>query len=95
MPRPLFHCEGLRHLSLADNELGAVPAALASLAQLTHLDLSKNVLTDLPETMKQCRQLEVIQVRYALQLWPGMETKLNCLKAMYFEQHDVMVYLLT
>ena len=60
--RPLFHCHGLKDLSLADNELGNVPTALSSLAQLVSLDVSKNVLIDLPETIKQCKHLAVIQV---------------------------------
>ena len=61
LPRPLFHCHGLRRLGLADNDLGSLPPALASLTQLVHLDVSKNVLTDLPETIKQCKQLAIIE----------------------------------
>ena len=64
--RPLFHCHGLKDLSLADNELGQVPTAVSSLAQLVSLDVSKNVLIDLPETIKQCKHLAVIQVRWSL-----------------------------
>ena len=60
--RPLFHCHGLQHLNLADNELGTIPPAVSSLALLRSLDVSKNVLTDLPETIKQCKHLAVIQV---------------------------------
>ena len=60
--RPLFHCHGLKQLQLADNELGTIPAAVSSLSLLTQLDVSKNVLTDLPETIKQCKHLAVIQV---------------------------------
>ena len=60
--RPLFHCHGLKQLNLADNELGNIPPAVSSLALLTSLDVSKNVLTDLPETIKQCKHLAVIQV---------------------------------
>ena len=63
LPRPLFHCHGLKDLSLADNELGQVPTAVSSLSQLVSLDVSKNVLIDLPETIKQCKQLAVIQVK--------------------------------
>ena len=60
--RPLFHCHGLKELNLADNELGSIPSAVSSLAFLTSLDVSKNVLTDLPETIKQCKHLAMIQV---------------------------------
>ena len=63
LPRPLFHCHGLKDLSLADNELGNVPTAVSSLATLVRLDVSKNVLIDLPETIKQCKHLAVIQVK--------------------------------
>ena len=60
--RPLFHCQELQHLNLADNELGTIPPAISTLSFLTSLDVSKNVLTDLPETIKQCKHLAVIQV---------------------------------
>ena len=63
LPRPLFHCHGLKQLNLADNELGNIPPAVSSLALLTSLDVSKNVLTDLPETIKQCKHLAVVQVQ--------------------------------
>ena len=48
---------------MADNELGNVPTAVSSLSQLVSLDVSKNVLIDLPETIKQCKHLAVIQVK--------------------------------
>ena len=34
LPRPLFHCHGLRELYLADNEISTMPPALASLIHL-------------------------------------------------------------
>ena len=34
LPRPLFHCHGLRQLGLADNEIAAIPPAVSSLSQL-------------------------------------------------------------
>ena len=40
----------------------SVPA-VSSLSQLVSLDVSKNVLIDLPETIKQCKHLAVIQVK--------------------------------
>ena len=58
LPRQLFHCEGLRHLSVADNDVHVIPPALASLASLRYLNVSKNVLTDIPDSIKQCKQLE-------------------------------------
>ena len=63
LPRTLFQCHGLKQLNLADNELGNIPPAVSSLALLTSLDVSKNVLTDLPETIKQCKHLAVVQVK--------------------------------
>ena len=38
LPRPLFHCHGLKQLSLSDNEVAQLPHALASLIhlQVTH-----------------------------------------------------------
>lgn len=34
LPRPLFHCHGLKELLLADNEISTLPPALASLIHL-------------------------------------------------------------
>ena len=34
LPRPLFHCHGLKQLSLSDNEVAQLPHALASLIHL-------------------------------------------------------------
>lgn len=34
LPRPLFHCHGLKELSLSDNEIVRLPHALASLIHL-------------------------------------------------------------
>lgn len=42
LPRPLFQCHELRVLSLSDNEITALPPAIASLINLENLDLSKN-----------------------------------------------------
>eukprot|EP00090_Calanus_glacialis_P017436 TRINITY_DN2715_c0_g1_i4.p1 TRINITY_DN2715_c0_g1~~TRINITY_DN2715_c0_g1_i4.p1 ORF type:complete len:1218 (-),score=253.04 TRINITY_DN2715_c0_g1_i4:69-3722(-) len=84
LPRPLFHCHGLRHLGLADNELGTIPQALSSLSQLVTLDVSKNVLTDIPETIKQCKQLAVIEASVnPLQKIPEGCTQLVSLTELY------------
>ena len=42
LPRELFHCHGLRHLSISDNELQTLPPAVAALTALHTLDVSKN-----------------------------------------------------
>ena len=60
LPRQLFHCEGLRHISVADNDVHVIPEALASLTNLYFLNVSKNVLTDIPDTIKQCKQLTIL-----------------------------------
>ena len=51
---------------MADNEVGQVPSAVSSLAGLVSLDVSKNVLIDLPDTIKQCKHLAVIQVKLSV-----------------------------
>ena len=86
--RPLFHCHGLKDLSLADNEVGQVPSAVSSLAGLVSLDVSKNVLIDLPDTIKQCKHLAIIQVKlsvsstppssFAHSLSPGRRVSTHC-----------------
>ena len=38
----LFYCHGLRKLTVSDNDLISIPPAVASLANLEHLDFSKN-----------------------------------------------------
>ena len=84
LTRPLFHCHGLKDLSLADNELGNVPTAVSSLATLVRLDVSKNVLIDLPETIKQCKHLAVIQASVnPLQKIPEGCTQLISLTELY------------
>jgi Leucine-rich repeat (LRR) protein len=60
LPRQLFHCEGLRSLSVADNDVHVLPPAVSSLSSLTYLNLSKNVLTDIPDSIKQCKQLAIL-----------------------------------
>ncbi|CAN8010477.1 unnamed protein product, partial [Ixodes pacificus] len=42
LPRPLFHCHGLRKLNLSDNDIQTLPPALSSLVGLEELDISKN-----------------------------------------------------
>ena len=38
----LFYCHGIRKLSISDNEIKTIPAAIESLISLEHIDLSKN-----------------------------------------------------
>ena len=56
LPRQLFHCEGLRRISVADNDVHVIPEALSSLTNLLYLNVSKNVLTDIPNTIKTHRR---------------------------------------
>ncbi|GFX63911.1 leucine-rich repeat-containing protein 7 [Trichonephila clavipes] len=60
LPRPLFHCHGLRKLNLSDNEVQTLPPAIASLINLEHLDISKNGILEIPESIKGCKCLTVI-----------------------------------
>ncbi|GIY16604.1 leucine-rich repeat-containing protein 7 [Caerostris darwini] len=60
LPRPLFHCHGLRKLNLSDNEVQTLPSAIASLINLEHLDISKNGILEIPESIKGCKCLTVI-----------------------------------
>ena len=49
LPRQLFHCEGLKSLTVCDNDVHVLPPAISSLANLSYLNVSKNVLTDIPK----------------------------------------------
>ncbi|XP_076035613.1 uncharacterized protein LOC143021773 isoform X2 [Oratosquilla oratoria] len=60
LPRQLFHCHGLKVLGLSDNDLQALPPAIASLISLNTLDLSKNAISDIPDNIKGCKQLSVV-----------------------------------
>ncbi|CAM1325269.1 Uncharacterised protein g8899 [Pycnogonum litorale] len=60
LPRPLFHCHGLKKLSLNDNEIESLPPAIASLINLEELDISKNSVLEFPDNIKGCKHLHVI-----------------------------------
>ncbi|XP_046405155.1 erbin-like isoform X2 [Ischnura elegans] len=60
LPRPLFHCHGLRHLGLSDNEIQSIPAAISSLINLEHLDISKNGISGIPDSIKGCKVLATV-----------------------------------
>ena len=57
----LFQCHGLRTLYLADNELQKLSPAIGSLVNLEHLDISKNGIQDLPDSIKNCKKLGVVE----------------------------------
>ncbi|XP_054715521.1 erbin-like [Uloborus diversus] len=60
LPRPLFHCHGLRKLNLSDNEIQNLPPAIASLINLERLDISKNGILEIPDNIKGCKCLTAI-----------------------------------
>ncbi|XP_042909223.1 uncharacterized protein [Parasteatoda tepidariorum] len=60
LPRPLFHCHGLRKLNLSDNEIQTLPPAIASLINLEQLDISKNGVLEIPDSIKGCKCLNAI-----------------------------------
>uniref|UniRef100_A0A2C9JVF7 PDZ domain-containing protein n=1 Tax=Biomphalaria glabrata TaxID=6526 RepID=A0A2C9JVF7_BIOGL len=60
LPRELFYCHGLRHLSISDNEITNIPPAISSLGNLEELDFSKNGIIDVPESIKGCKYLRSI-----------------------------------
>ncbi|XP_057379776.1 leucine-rich repeat-containing protein 7-like [Daphnia carinata] len=57
LPRPLFHCHGLKELWLSDNEISQLPPALASLIHLQVLDISKNALSEVPDAISGLKAL--------------------------------------
>ncbi|KAH9523503.1 Leucine-rich repeat-containing protein 7 [Bulinus truncatus] len=52
LPRELFYCHGLRHLSISDNEVTTIPPAISSLGNLEELDFSKNGKFDLTRVVQ-------------------------------------------
>lgn len=61
LPRELFYCHGLHKLSLSDNEITRIPAAIGSLINLDELDISKNGIIDLPDNIKACKHLKSLE----------------------------------
>lgn len=61
LPRELFYCHGLHKLSLSDNEITSIPAAIGSLINLDDLDISKNGIIDLPDNIKACKHLKTLE----------------------------------
>ncbi|XP_076339886.1 uncharacterized protein LOC143240769 isoform X3 [Tachypleus tridentatus] len=61
LPRPLFHCHGLKRLVLNDNEIQSIPPAIASLINLESLDISKNAILEIPDNIKGCKCLHIFE----------------------------------
>lgn len=57
----LFQCHGLRTLCLTDNELQKLSPAIGSLVNLESLDISKNGIQDLPDSIKNCKKLTFVE----------------------------------
>lgn len=61
LPKQLFNCQLLHRLSMPDNDLTVLPAALANLINLRELDVSKNSIQEFPENIKNCKVLAVVE----------------------------------
>ncbi|XP_053549342.1 leucine-rich repeat-containing protein 7 [Bombina bombina] len=61
LPKQLFNCQALRKLSMPDNDLSSLPAAIASLVNLKELDISKNGIQEFPDNIKCCKCLTIIE----------------------------------
>ncbi|KAJ8380950.1 hypothetical protein SKAU_G00017280 [Synaphobranchus kaupii] len=61
LPKQLFSCQTLHRLSLPDNDLAAIPPAIANLINLKELDVSKNSIQEFPENIKNCKALTIVE----------------------------------
>ncbi|KAM8871658.1 LOW QUALITY PROTEIN: erbin [Synchiropus picturatus] len=61
LPKQLFNCQLLHRLSLPDNDLSVLPAAIANLINLRELDVSKNSIQEFPENIKNCKVLAIVE----------------------------------
>ncbi|KAJ8339402.1 hypothetical protein SKAU_G00361880 [Synaphobranchus kaupii] len=61
LPKQLFNCQLLHRLSLPDNDLTVLPAAIANLINLRELDVSKNSIQEFPENIKNCKVLAIVE----------------------------------
>ncbi|XP_006796935.1 erbin isoform X1 [Neolamprologus brichardi] len=61
LPKQLFNCQLLNRLSMPDNDLTVLPAAIANLINLRELDVSKNSIQDFPENIKNCKGLAIVE----------------------------------
>lgn len=57
MPRHLFLCTGLKSLNISDNQLLAIPEAVAALKELLELNAAKNDIQTVPATISVCSKL--------------------------------------
>ncbi|XP_065146326.1 erbin isoform X1 [Paramisgurnus dabryanus] len=61
LPKQLFNCQLLQHLSLPDNDLTVLPPGVANLINLRELDISKNSIQEFPENIKNCKVLAIVE----------------------------------
>uniref|UniRef100_A0A665UZ52 Erbin n=1 Tax=Echeneis naucrates TaxID=173247 RepID=A0A665UZ52_ECHNA len=61
LPKQLFNCQLLHRLSMPDNDLTVLPAAIANLINLRELDVSKNSIQEFPENIKNCKVLAIVE----------------------------------
>ncbi|XP_054908657.1 erbin isoform X2 [Poeciliopsis prolifica] len=61
LPKQLFNCQFLSRLSMPDNDVTVLPAAIANLVNLRELDVSKNSIQEFPENIKNCKVLTVVE----------------------------------
>ncbi|KAM9307001.1 erbin [Pholidichthys leucotaenia] len=61
LPKQLFNCQLLYRLSMPDNDLTTLPAAIANLINLRELDVSKNSIQEFPENIKNCKVLAIVE----------------------------------
>uniref|UniRef100_A0A8C9TII0 Erbb2 interacting protein n=1 Tax=Scleropages formosus TaxID=113540 RepID=A0A8C9TII0_SCLFO len=61
LPKQLFNCQLLHRLSMPDNDLTVLPAAIANLINLRELDISKNSIQEFPENIKNCKVLAIVE----------------------------------
>lgn len=63
LPRPLFLCQELRLLSVADNDVAQLPPAVGQLPHLQFLDARRNALHDVPADLKACKKLRSVNLQ--------------------------------
>nr|XP_040052906.1 erbin isoform X2 [Gasterosteus aculeatus aculeatus] len=61
LPKQLFNCQLLHRLSMPDNDVTVLPAAIANLVNLRELDVSKNSIQEFPENIKNCKVLAIVE----------------------------------
>ncbi|KAM8828599.1 erbin isoform 2-T2 [Spinachia spinachia] len=61
LPKQLFNCQLLHRLTMPDNDVAVLPAAIANLVNLRELDVSKNSIQEFPENIKNCKVLAIVE----------------------------------